>query len=794
MDQAPAISGANNTTFTVGSNGSFPVTASGYPAPTFSETGALPTGVTLTSAGVLTGTPVAGTGGVYPIVIEANNGVSSEATLAFTLTVDQVPAFTSSNSGTFTVGVPGSFQVTATGYPAPTFSESGPLPTGVTLSSSGTLSGTPAAGTAGTYPIVITAGNGATPAQTQSFTLTVGQPPSLSNSFVTVSNPSVASGTTSTLILQAVDTFGNDLTLGGLTVAFGLGGGSGQGTIGPVTYVGNGMYTATFAATVAGTNTVTASINGAPVTSAAPGVTVTPGSIDVTHSQLSTVLSSVQLGGQTTVVLRGEDANGNLETSGGVSNIAFKLENSTGGQGTIGSVTDNGNGTYSATFLGTADGSNIIEATIGGTPVTSTAPITVTGAAVNLADSLVATSATALRSGANILVSLQAEYGKGLKETSGGLIVAFSLASSSGGQGTFGPVSYVGNGTYQATFTGTIAGSNSVTATINGSRVTSKAPSISVTPGALSYSTSLVALSAPVVKAGAKVTVTFQPRDAAGNKLTLSGQAVSFSLGSGGTATGVFSTAVYANGVYTATFTGNTAGGSTVTALVNNQKITSTPPVVTVTPGAASPAESTLSVQGGFTQVVAGGSISLTLRALDAYGNPEPTGGLQVAFKLANTTGGSGTFSVDTDNGNGTYTVTFTATKAGANTIEATIAGAKVAPTVAVTVTPGPVSLAKSAVTVAKPGSVAPGKTINVFLVAMDAFGNVVTTNLLQGGTVSFELGSTTSGQGTFTSATYLGAGEYEATFTGTGAGTNTVEALIDGSDVTSKLPTIKVT
>ena len=155
------------------------MTASGNPAPTFSETGTLPTGVTLNSTtGVLSGTPAAGTGGSYPITITATNGVGPDATQNFTLTVDQAPAITSGNSTTFTVGAAGTFTVTATGYPAPTFSETGTLPTGVTLNSTtGVLSGTPAAGTGGRYPITITATNGVAPDATQSFTLTVDEAP-----------------------------------------------------------------------------------------------------------------------------------------------------------------------------------------------------------------------------------------------------------------------------------------------------------------------------------------------------------------------------------------------------------------------------------------------------------------------------------------------------------------------------------------------------------------------------------------------------------------------------------------
>ncbi|HEX5234993.1 MAG TPA: Ig-like domain repeat protein [Silvibacterium sp.] len=85
LNQAPAITSANNTTFTAGTAGNFTVTATGTPTPTFSETGALPSSVTLSSAGVLSGTSTVT--GSFPVTITASNGVSPNATQSFTLNV-----------------------------------------------------------------------------------------------------------------------------------------------------------------------------------------------------------------------------------------------------------------------------------------------------------------------------------------------------------------------------------------------------------------------------------------------------------------------------------------------------------------------------------------------------------------------------------------------------------------------------------------------------------------------------------------------------------------------------------
>ncbi len=58
----------------------------GQPYPTFTETGALPSGITLNGS-ALEGTPALGSSGVYPITITASNGVAPDYSLPFTLTV-----------------------------------------------------------------------------------------------------------------------------------------------------------------------------------------------------------------------------------------------------------------------------------------------------------------------------------------------------------------------------------------------------------------------------------------------------------------------------------------------------------------------------------------------------------------------------------------------------------------------------------------------------------------------------------------------------------------------------------
>jgi len=93
LEVQPAITSADNTTFNVGSAGSFTVTTTGLPTvSTISLSGdPLPSGVTFTDNGdgtaTLAGTPDPSTEGTYNLVFTASNGVLPDAVQNFTLTV-----------------------------------------------------------------------------------------------------------------------------------------------------------------------------------------------------------------------------------------------------------------------------------------------------------------------------------------------------------------------------------------------------------------------------------------------------------------------------------------------------------------------------------------------------------------------------------------------------------------------------------------------------------------------------------------------------------------------------------
>jgi cyclophilin family peptidyl-prolyl cis-trans isomerase len=189
VNQTPVFTnGPPPSTAVVGTAYNFAYTASGFPAPTFSHTGTLPPGLSLSSTGVLSGTPTQ-TGEYTGIVVTASNGIGTAATQNVSITVHQKPAISSNAAPAGILGIGYSHTFTATGSPAPTFSTTDPLPTGLTLSPAGVLSGTPSA--IGTFAGTVTATNVAGTSE-QAFNIVINQQPAFTN------GPPPASGTVGT--------------------------------------------------------------------------------------------------------------------------------------------------------------------------------------------------------------------------------------------------------------------------------------------------------------------------------------------------------------------------------------------------------------------------------------------------------------------------------------------------------------------------------------------------------------------------------------------------------------------
>ena len=141
--------------------------------------GSLPPGLTVSTSGVISGTPTMA--GSFPVTIRAI--VRREAsTVNYTIEILAAPVpavITSSAPGGGTVGVSYSFLVTASGVPAPTFAvDSGILPPGLTLNAaSGAITGAPSQ--PGNWLFTLSATSVGNPADTADYAMTIAAAPTV---------------------------------------------------------------------------------------------------------------------------------------------------------------------------------------------------------------------------------------------------------------------------------------------------------------------------------------------------------------------------------------------------------------------------------------------------------------------------------------------------------------------------------------------------------------------------------------------------------------------------------------
>jgi hypothetical protein len=411
------------------------------------------------------------------------------------------------------------------------------------------------------------------------------------------------------------------------------------------------------------------------------------------------------------------------------------------------------------------------------TPTGATATTAVPGP-VDPANSLVVLPVSSIQLDGSMTVTLQSRDAEGNIEILDDLnTVTFDLEYASGGKGSFSNFTDNHNGTYSATFTGTLVGGNAIAATANGTPVDSAA-AVWIVGGPVSLSQSTVSVLGGPVTAGTTTQVMLTANYPNDNHEPAGGLTVTFKLGSSTGGQGTFSAVTDAgNGFYFATFTGTRAGSNTVKAYINGKAVTSTAPSIKVMPSQLDLATSPVIVSTA--SMKANSTLTVTFQPEDAWGNKLILGSSPLPiFSLQS---GAGKFGAVTYNKQtGSYSTTFTATAVGSYTIVTSYNNAPVTselPTL--NVIPAATSVAKSVITLSS-NAIDSGTSITVTLQTADAYGNDETTGGL---VVGFKLAGGT-GQGTFGKVAYIGAGKYEATFTGTLAGKNTIEGTIAGVKV----------
>jgi uncharacterized protein with beta-barrel porin domain len=177
---------------TVGTGGTpytFTFNASGGASPyTYTETGALPTGLTMTPAGTISGVPTSS--GTYPITVTVTDSATQTAQKTYQLTIN-APGIALAPA-TLPQGQAGAVYapaaLSASGGSAPyTYSiTSGALPPGLTMTPAGVISGTPTS--AASFNITVTATDKFNFQGSQAYTLAVGQPVPISVNYAATVN------------------------------------------------------------------------------------------------------------------------------------------------------------------------------------------------------------------------------------------------------------------------------------------------------------------------------------------------------------------------------------------------------------------------------------------------------------------------------------------------------------------------------------------------------------------------------------------------------------------------------
>lgn len=176
----------------------------GIPAYTWSvAAGSLPTGLSLSSAGVIAGTPTAS--GSYTFTVDVRDSSNPALTQTAVEAISIAPAPLKITTSALPAGASGTSYSQAMqaigGSPSYQWSlKSGSLPTGLTLTSAGTISGTPSA--TGSFTFTARVSDTSNPVQTASAVLTLSIAAAAANP-LSISNSALASGTVGTTYAQS---------------------------------------------------------------------------------------------------------------------------------------------------------------------------------------------------------------------------------------------------------------------------------------------------------------------------------------------------------------------------------------------------------------------------------------------------------------------------------------------------------------------------------------------------------------------------------------------------------------
>jgi len=496
----------------------------------------------------------------------------------------------------------------------------------------------------------------------------------------------------------------------------------------------------------------TASV-GSPVNSNA--FNVTPGTPATGTSTVDASPGTITANGTntSTITVRLKDAFGNnLTSSGGT--VTLSLSSPPPG-GSLGSVTDNGNGTYTATLTSsTTAGTVTVSARINGNLISDTAQVTYVAGGAAVLRFQQQPSTTEAGSAISPPVTVRAV------DSNNNTVTGFN------GQVTINNLrlNKAGSGYTLAAEGGGLAGDVS--------------QAFQVVPGPGVGANSRIEADPHSIPADGSSTaaVTVFLKDAFGNELTSGGDNVVLQ-----TTLGSLSPVVdNGDGTYSTTLRSSTVPGTaTVTGTVNGASIASSTAVVFTSASTTDQLE--FQVQPTAVAVGAAISPAVVVRVTDGQGGVVTDFSDPITIALGANPGGatlSGTVTVTPVNGIVTFSNLRLDKPGNGYRLVATASGASPATSAAFQVLPGPPSAATTTITASPTSIVADGASTSTITVQLkDAAGNDLTTG---GATVAL---NTTAG--TLSAVTDLGNGTYRATLTSsTTPTTATVRGTLNGTQI----------
>ncbi len=537
-----------------------------------------------------------------------------------------------------------------------------------------------------------------------------------------------------------------------------------------VTNVGDGTYTAVLRVTLTGNNTISARFN-----ENDPGIIfaqtrtaiVEAAPVDLAHSLITADPQTMTTDEHSNITVQLKDEfDNNRITSDGVVTLTTDHGVLTGG------VTDNNNGTYSATLYGNygAVGIAFITGKLNGDDISDSETVTITEGLPSLADIEITANPETITTNETSLISVQLkdQFANLITTDRGTVILSSTL-------GALTAVSYTSNGIYQATLSGWNPGfgPSTVTGTFDGGAIEDNAI-VNFDEGLPDLTQITITASPITMTSDESSIITVQLKDAYGNNLTTDRGIVTLVSDKGALSEVVYS----GNGSYTATLTGDNRGfgDATITGSIAgdiNGDIADDA-VVTITEGM--PALAKIEISPSVSEMTTDETSLITVQLKDQFGN-----NLSTSRGIITLETDLGALTDVTDNSDGTYSATLSGNNSGTGL--ATITGALDDPddvvngiitdNAEVTITEGIPALAQIEIS-AFPEEITTDETSTISIQLKDQWGNNLTS---QRGTIAL---SSTIGH-IDASAAYQSNGIYTAILSGDdrGIGLATITGIL---------------